>query len=79
MHTRCTDSAQAVLSEIKARRIRARYRAMLINVEVTGQLLDAVSFVLVSPEFLGQQKLDAARRVMHSISDFITAVRSISE
>jgi hypothetical protein len=40
---------------------------MWINAEFTTQLLDAFAFPLVTPEFLGEQKLAAARSYIRTL------------
>src|SRR5277367_1134913 len=45
---------------------------MSINVEVTSQLLDALAFVLVTPEFLGEHTLYSIRTYLTEISAFLS-------
>jgi hypothetical protein len=41
-----------------------------MTAEVTAQLLDTVAFLLVTPEFLGQQTLDSIRQSLNKTSQF---------
>jgi hypothetical protein len=40
--------------------------------EVTAQLLDALAFLLVTPEFLGETTLISIRQHLHSIGDYLS-------
>ena len=44
-----------------------------MNAEVTAQLLDALAFLLVTPEFLGEQTLDSIQRSLNKTSQFLFA------
>jgi hypothetical protein len=48
---------------------------MPINIEILTQSLDALSFVLVTPEFMGEQTLESIRKFLRAFSNLLVRIQ----